>query len=181
MYLDKLGRQDASLSFPSKERLSNEKQAPGLCVGRFALRACQDAAQAMLYLELSEAPATGTTQRSTSLLQDINAMMSGMQRGRQQALQGVIPSSMNAGGAAPAQMDPMAPKLKFIHAQLMSAIADLHRMHADPDAAKLMKAAETVLNLKIDRQKRIAKDGMETATSQANPLRLNAMGSNLNG
>jgi hypothetical protein len=103
-----------------------------------------------------------------------------MARGRQ-SLQGVIPSAMNAGGAAPAAIDPMGAKLKMIHAQLMSAIADLHRMHADPDAAKLMKAAETVLNLKIDRQKRIAKDGADVAAGQANPLRLNAMGSNVNG
>ncbi len=128
---------------------------------------------------LSEAPANDT-RRSTSLLPDINALMQGMQRGRQ-AMQGVIPSAQNAGGAAPAQIDPMAAKLKFCHAQLMSAMSDMHRMHADQDAAKLMKAAEAVLTLILDRRKRIAKDANDAATGQANPLRLHGMGSNLNG
>ena len=114
------------------------------------------------------------------MLPDLNALMRGMQRGRQ-SLQGVIPSAMNAGGAPPAAIDPMGAKLKFIHAQLMSAMSDCHRMHADQDAAKLMKAAEMVLNLILDRRKRIAKDASDAATGQANPLRLHAMGSNVNG
>lgn len=107
--------------------------------------------------------------------QDVQAAMRGNQQGKM-ALQGVLPSSTDAGGAPPGNMDQAAPLFDFSRRALLRLINYLHQNRDEQDANRVTKLMTTLQDISIERRKKMA-DKMSESSPMSSAAGLHAMGS----